>query len=228
VSSAEVSSAEVSSAETMAPRRGGRPSRAAAAQLGERILEIATELFLRDGYGSTSIEAIAQAAGMSKRTFYARYAGKPELFAAVVARIVEQLRPPPDVPLLAGSTLPEILERLAGLMLRAALSPRALALNRLIVAESGRFPELLSGLGGERGRPEAIALITSLLESRLDGQPLSHDDAQFAAGQFIQMVISWPQRRALGLGTTMPAAEQADWVRRTTRLFLAGCQGLGA
>jgi AcrR family transcriptional regulator len=211
----------VSSAEIPAPRRGGRPSRAAAEQLGERILEIATELFLRDGYGSTSIEAIAQAAGMSKRTFYARYAGKPELFAAVVARIVEQLRPPPDVPLLAGATLPEILERLAGLMLRAALSPRALALNRLIVAESGRFPELLSGLGGERGRPEAIALISSLLESRLE-QPLAHDDAQFAAGQFIQMVVSWPQRRALGLGTPMSAAEQADWVRRTTRLFLAG------
>jgi hypothetical protein len=33
------------------------------------------------------------------------------------------------------------------------------------------------------------------------------------------MVICWPQRRALGLGTTMSAAEQADWVRRIARLF---------
>lgn len=215
----------MSLAETAASRRGGRPSRAEAEQLGERILEIATELFLRDGYGSTSIEAIAQAAGMSKRTFYARYAGKQELFAAVVGRIVEQIRPPPDVPLLAGSTLAEILERLAGLMLRAALSPRALALNRLIIAESGRFPELLASLSGERGRPEAVALIVSLLETRLDGPPLSRDDTQFAAGQFIQMVISWPQRRALGFGEPMTAAEQADWIHRSTRLFLAGCQG---
>ena len=214
----------MSSLEPAALRRSGRPSREAAERLGERILEIASELFLRDGYGSTSIEAIAQAAGMSKRTFYARYAGKPELFAAVVARIVEQIRPPPDVPLLAGTDLAEILEHLAGLMLRAALSPHALALSRLIIAESGRFPELLAGLGGERGRPEAVALVVSLLETRLEGEPLSRDDAQFAAGQFIQMVISWPQRRAL-VGTPMSDAERADWVRRTTRLFLDGCRG---
>jgi AcrR family transcriptional regulator len=211
-------------AETASPRRGGRPSRAEARQLGERILEIATGLFLKDGYGSTSIEAIAQAAGMSKRTFYARYAGKPELFAAVVGRILEQIRPPPDVPLLAGSTLSEILERLSGLMLRAALSPQALALNRLIIAESARFPELLAGLGGERGRAEAVGLISSLLTTRLD-PPMSHDDAQFAAGQYIQMIISGPQRRALSYGEQMAAADQADWVHRTTRLFLAGCQG---
>ena len=214
----------MSLAETALPRRGGRPSRAEAEQLGERILEIATELFLRDGYGSTSIEAIAQTAGMSKRTFYARYAGKPELFAAVVGRIVERIRPPPDVPLLAGTTLPEILERLSGLMLRAALSPQALALHRLIIAESARFPELLSGLGGERGRAEAVGLISSLLETRLE-PPMAHDDAQFAAGQYIQMIISGPQRRALSYGEQMATADQAGWIHRTTRLFLAGCQG---
>ena len=217
----------MSSAEATAPRRGGRPSRAAAEQLGETILETATEAFLKDGYGSTSIEAIAQAAGISKRTLYARYAGKPELFAAVVARIVEQIRPPPNVPLLVGKTPEEILERLGGLMLRAALSPRALALNRLMVAEAQRFPELLSGLTGERGRPEAVALITSVLRGRTDAPPLSAADAEFAAGQFIQLIVSWPQRRALVAGEQMTAEEQADWARRTTRLFLDGCSGLG-
>ncbi|HEV2673922.1 MAG TPA: TetR/AcrR family transcriptional regulator [Aliidongia sp.] len=213
--------------ERRAPGRGGRPSREAAAQLGEKILEIATDFFLRDGYGGTSIEAIAQAAGMSKRTFYHRYDGKPALFAAVVARIVEQIRPPPNVPLLAGKTAAEILERLAGLMLQAALSPRALALNRLIIAESERFPELATALGPGRGRAEAVALITSLLETRVEGLPPTGEDAAFAAGQFLQMVISWPQRRALGLGTPMSPAEQAEWVRRTTRLFLKGCEAWG-
>jgi TetR/AcrR family transcriptional regulator, mexJK operon transcriptional repressor len=213
------------SLETITPRRGGRPSREAAEQLGERILEIATELFLRDGYGSTSIEAIAQTAGMSKRTFYARYAGKPELFAAVVTRIVDQIRPPRDVPLLLGTTLAEILEHLAGLILRAALSPRALALNRLVIAESGRFPELLAGIRGERGRAEAIRLIVHLLETRLGSKPMPDGDAVFAAEQFLQMIVSGPQRQAQELGTPMSSDEQAIWVRRTTRLFLVGCEG---
>jgi AcrR family transcriptional regulator len=204
-------------------RRGGRPSREAAAQLGEKILEIATESFLRDGYGSTSIEAIARAVGISKRTFYHRYDGKPALFAAVVARIIERIRPSPTVPLLVGASTAEILERLAGLMLQAALSPQALALNRLIIAEAGRFPELVAALHSERGRSEAVTLIATLLETRLDGQPLAGEDATFAAGQFIQMVVSWPQRLALGVGAPMSPAEQAAWIRRTTHLFLKGC-----
>ncbi len=203
--------------------RGGRPSREAAAQLGEKILETATEFFLRDGYGGTSIEAIAQAVGMSKRTFYHRYDGKPALFAAVVARIVEQIRPPRNVPLMAGATSAEILERLGGMMLQAALSPRALALNRLIISESGRFPELVTALSGQRSRAEAVALVAGLLETRTDGPRLARNDAEFAAGQFIQMVISWPQRQALGLGAPMSDAERADWLRRSTRLFLRGC-----
>ena len=217
----------VGETESRAPRRGGRPSREAAAQLGETILDIATEFFLRDGYGGTSIEAIAQAAGMSKRTFYHRYDGKPALFAAVVARIVEQIRPPPNVPLLSGVTAAEILERLAGLMLQAALSPRALALNRLIIAESGRFPELVAALGPGRARAEAMGLIAQVLETKLPGRPPTGEDARFAAGQFIQMIISWPQRLAFGLGPPMAPAEQADWVRRTTRLFLKGCEAWG-
>ena len=59
--------------------RGGRPSREDALKLGARILGAATELFLTQGYGETSIEAVAARAGISKRTFYHRYADKPAL-----------------------------------------------------------------------------------------------------------------------------------------------------
>ena len=70
------------------PRRGGRPSHAATALLGEHILDVATELFLAQGYGVTSIEAVAQHARISKRTFYHRFPDKAALFSAVVRRIV--------------------------------------------------------------------------------------------------------------------------------------------
>ena len=42
-------------------RRGGRPSRETAALLQDRILDIATELFLAEGYGETTIELVAGA-----------------------------------------------------------------------------------------------------------------------------------------------------------------------
>ena len=79
-------------------RRGGRPSRAASEQLGERILDAATQMFLALGFGATSIDALAQQLRMSKRTFYHRFPNKEALFAAVVHRIIQRLRPPPDIP----------------------------------------------------------------------------------------------------------------------------------
>src|SRR5471032_2277471 len=89
--------------------RGGRPSRADALRLRERILVAATDLFLAEGYGSTTIEAVAARAGISKRTFYDRFDDKSALFAAVVHEIIEQIRPPAGVPLIEGATLRDIL-----------------------------------------------------------------------------------------------------------------------
>jgi AcrR family transcriptional regulator len=65
-------------------RKGGRPLRADALKLREQILHVATELFLEQGYGATSIESVAAHAGVSKRTFYDRFEDKAALFAAVV------------------------------------------------------------------------------------------------------------------------------------------------
>lgn len=159
---------------TRKARHGGRPSRAAALQLNDRILEVASGLFLTEGYGSTSIEAVAQSAGISKRTFYHRFDDKAALFAAVVHRIIQQIRPPPEVPLLEGASLQEVLRRLAGLILRAALSPQAIALHRLVTAESVRFPNLARAVHDEGWAQEATALIGDLLSRELrDSAPHS-------------------------------------------------------
>jgi TetR/AcrR family transcriptional regulator, mexJK operon transcriptional repressor len=142
-------------APTVPPRRGGRPSREEAALLGERILDVATELFFTEGYGAASIEAVAQRAGISKRTFYHRFPDKAALFAAVVHRIIQALRPPPGAPLYEGDSLDEILRHLARLILRAGLAPPALALSRLMVAEAQRFPEL-AAIAREGSRAEVV------------------------------------------------------------------------
>ena len=194
----------------------------------ERILEVATDLFLTVGYGSTAIEAVAQRAGISKRTFYHRFHDKSALFAAVVHRIIEEIRPPPQVPLIEGATLHEILRRLAGLILRAALAPRAIALHRLVTAESARFPSLLRAVHDEGASQEATALIGSLLTREIQGPRLAESLRAFAAEQFIQMVVAVPLRRAMGLGVPMTAKELAAWADDVVTLFLGGCRGLVA
>jgi TetR/AcrR family transcriptional regulator, mexJK operon transcriptional repressor len=207
-------------------RKGGRPLRGAALKLREQILRVATQLFLEQGYGSTSIEAVAARAGVSKRTFYDRFEDKAALFAAVVHGIIEAIRPPANVPLLAGSNLPEILRRLARLILKAALSPQAIALHRLVTGESSRFPELASAVENDGGQAEATSLIAGLLQRELPKIKLSPENQLFAAQQFIYMLVAVPQRRATGFGSPMTAAELEVWAGNAVILFLGGLKGL--
>lgn len=208
-------------------RRGGRPTREDAEQLGHTIIAVATAMMLADGYGATSIDAIAARAGISKRTFYHRFRDKAELFAAVIHDVVERLRPPDmkgkSLPL-GGKTLDENLIQLGSLMLRASLMPQAIALTRILVAEAQRFPELAAAVAGEGARQQAVDMICGLLEKECQTGRIAIADTAFAAEQFIQMTVSLPQRRAMGLGTAMTDAELDAWVRDTVRLFLDGCR----
>ena len=47
-------------------------------------------------------------------------------------------------------------------------------------------------------------------------------ELRFAADQFLQMIVSMPQSRAMGLGAPMDADELRSWVRGTVALFLNG------
>jgi AcrR family transcriptional regulator len=191
----------------------------------EHILDVATALFLNHGYGLTSVESVARQARISKRTFYHRFADKKALFEAVVHRIIERIRPPPDVPLLEGATLHAILKRLAQLILGAALSPPAIALHRLVIAESARFPELARATNAEDASREAIALISDLLAREVRNARLDATARHFAAAQFLELVIAIPRRQALSSRRPMTAGEIDDWTDAAVTLFLDGCRG---
>lgn len=205
-------------------RRGGRPSREQAALLGDRILDVATELFLAEGYGATSIEAVAQRARISKRTFYHRFPDKAALFDAVLRRIIQGIRPPPEVALFAGSDLSEVLGRLARLAVHAAVAPMALALSRLMLTEAQRFPELAAIVAREGSRGEAVQQITAMLEREAAADRLAIGRPEFAAEQFLSLLMTVPQRRALGLGAPMTPAELDAWADDCVNLFLNGCR----
>lgn len=205
-------------------RLGGRPKREEAGKIRDAILDVASGLFFSQGYGATSVEAIASAARVSKRTFYSRFNDKADVFRAVVERVVERLRPPELTRAPDGKDCEETLRLVASGMLGATLKPEALALYRLILAEAARFPELVELANAQGVRGKAVKRIADLLRSEGKACRLNVPDPQFAAEQFIQMVISFPQRRALMFGEIMSAREIEAWARDTVRLFLGGCR----
>jgi TetR/AcrR family transcriptional repressor of mexJK operon len=216
----------MSTASAVVARRGGRPSRLQTVELQQTILDVASELFLTRGYGATSIEAVAADARISKRTFYHRFRDKAELFEAVVRRLIERWLPPFEAKLLEVAPPDTLLRLLAGQILAVALSPPALALHRVLIAEAQRFPELVQ-LVNEAGAGKGVERIAALLERESRAGRLRIDDSRFAAEQFVNMVLSGPQKRALGFGLPLDADALDSWIRGTVALFLNGCRAAG-
>ncbi len=219
-----------------ARRSSGRPTAAAAAELAERILEVATRAFLTHGYAATSIETIAANAGVAKRTLYVRWRDKPALFRAVLERLMARWlatpeppppeHPTPDLPPTAEDRLESALQQTATRVLAVALQPDALALHRLMIAESGRFPELAE-MVRQSGAAAGMARIANLLVAEMMAGRLVPLDPAIAAEQFLYLVLTGPQRRALGLAPPLEADGEAAWARQAVALFLNGCRPHG-
>jgi TetR/AcrR family transcriptional repressor of mexJK operon len=146
-------------------------------------------------------------------------------------RLVGRLRPNDNAVerLFTAGPLRETLTRLAEVVLAAALAPDAIALHRLILAEAGRFPELALIADQLGARDEAVTRIAALLQHAVpDATADGAARARFAAEQFLHMVVALPQRRALGLGPRLTAAQLTDWARDTVTLFLDGYCGAPA
>src|SRR5690606_34138534 len=104
-----------------------------------RIIAAATQLFLRDGYAATSIEAVLDASGGSKATLYSYVSTKDDLFRAVVQ---EAVRNEPRPMLELGENPHAALVDFVVQAFEIMASPRHRALLRLTVAERERFPDL--------------------------------------------------------------------------------------
>ncbi len=203
-------------------RRGGRPTRLEAARLAEKILLVATELFLAQGFAATSIEAVAARSRISKRTFYHRFRDKAVLYQTVVQRLLQRWLAQFETAFEQEAPLEKTLLRSARRMLDIGLQSDALALRRLLLTEAERFPELVR-IAVEQGAAKGIERIASLLEAEAHAGRLAIADSVFAATQFQELVLSVPLRRAMGFGRRLTEAELDDWTRNSVALFLRGC-----
>lgn len=113
----------------------GRPLVLSHEDRRRRILEAAERIFVEAGYGEATMAAIAEASGMSKKTLYQFFPDRLSIFIALV-RDCEFSFTPPD-----GTPKSDLREVLLG-MTASALSPRRLAMTRLVIAEAHRYPEL--------------------------------------------------------------------------------------
>ncbi|WP_017297042.1 TetR/AcrR family transcriptional regulator [Nodosilinea nodulosa] len=109
----------------------------------EQILQGALQMFLQEGFEGTSMDRVAAAAGVSKITIYKHFQDKEGVFKALVERVTAQ-RFQTVFGNLSFADDPEVvLRHLAhNLLDMMAIDEEYIAFLRLIIGESGRFPEL--------------------------------------------------------------------------------------
>ncbi len=162
----------------------------------ESILAAAKRTFLASGFGTVSMDTIAREAGVSKATVYAHFAGKEELFGAVIGRECGLYFARFSTGELDPVNLRASLAVLGRRYLELVLSPDAIALHRIILGEVTRFPglgEVFWRAGPERQRLQ----IEAFLKSAVASGTLSVPDARLAAEQFVSLVRGEIQLRQL-------------------------------
>ena len=99
-------------------------------------------MFSERGFAATRLEDVAARAGVSKGTVYLYFSGKEKLFEAVVRSAVTPNleRAEHLVEAFDGST-PNLIRSVL-LLVESALDSKVPAVAKLILAESGNFPEL--------------------------------------------------------------------------------------
>ncbi|KKD35558.1 TetR/AcrR family transcriptional regulator [Limnoraphis robusta] len=125
-----------------------KPPRRKASDKAEAILKGAMQEIMASGYAAASMDRIAAASGVSKPTLYNYFQDKESLFITLIEKLVKEKFQDFFSPQYFQEPLPPgkgeiLLRQLAKKIVEDAVNqPEFLDFMRIIVGESGRFPEL--------------------------------------------------------------------------------------
>ncbi len=187
----------------------------------EQLLEVALDTFLERGFEQTTILEIAKQVGMSKRTVYAYYDDKADLFKAAVQRAIDRYVVPFDTIKAAESDdLETTLTEVARIRIANVATPIGIKLQRILSAQSFRFPELLDS-AFETGAGPTVTFLSDLFTRLEERGDITVGDPERAAVAFLSLVVGGPARLIIS-GGTLSEEEIESRVEFSVQLFLNG------
>ncbi|MFV1478575.1 TetR/AcrR family transcriptional regulator [Serratia marcescens] len=188
-----------------------------------KVLAAAREAFLRNGFGGTSMDELALAANVARRTLYNQFGSKENLFRAVVTDIWGRINPRELIEEAAEGKGPQ--EGLQAIGLAIAChwaSPTVIAFLRLAILEGERFPELPRSFY-KYGKEPIVLAVSTYLERMVRENVLHLENPLIATQQFIGMInepLLW--MRLINTEGSVDAERRDDIVNRAVRLFFTG------
>ncbi len=190
--------------------------------VAEAILRAAIATFIERGYENASMDEVAALARTTKRTVYAHFTNKEELFGAAVKRAVDLFLS--ELPVIdpAGEQRPQ-LEAYASALSDLCTWRGAVRLQRVVMSEAERFADL-----GALLHREVIARAESRVADYLLTQGADANTVGGLARLFVNMTTG-PQRFATLLQAREPAPHHPslcgpgpdrDWIAEAVDFFL--------
>ena len=187
---------------------------AAAGDKSEKILQGAMQEFLTHGYAGTSMDKVAKTGGVSKATVYSYFQDKEGLFAALVQRLAKE-----KIYFTVMDEEPAVVLRfVATTILESTIQePEFLAFVRLVIAESGRFPQLAQTYIRNLAKP-GIERVADYLASR---QELKLPDPEATARIFIGSLVHFQLMQEMMHGKEIMPMERDRLIDALLHLILS-------
>jgi AcrR family transcriptional regulator len=190
------------------------------------MIEAARHEFQANGYAGTCMNDVAQRAGVSTKTMYRLVPTKADLFNSVVSDRIGRFMPEIDADALDALALAEALERMLVAYGTLTLSEDTIAINRLVISECDRFPEVAATFYEAAVRRTSKAM-AGWLRRQCERGLIHLEDPDAAAGMLRGMMIMEPQRAVMLRQRGVPDRDEiAARAKHCARLFLQGC-GVG-
>jgi AcrR family transcriptional regulator len=205
-------------------RSRGRPQVRSDDETRRVLIEAAAHEIQTSGYAGTSMGTVAARAGVSTKTLYRLIPTKANLFELVVRDRTGHFMLAFDDVGLDGLEIGRALEQILVAYGTLTLGDETVAINRLVIGESDRFPEIAQTFYENAILRTTVALTAWLARQQALGR-LRLADPELAAGMLRGMMVMEPQRAAmLGQRAVPDAAEIAARAKACAALFLDGAR----
>ena len=207
------------------PRRPrGRPPIRSDEDTRNLLIEAAAREFRLNGYAGANICAVAQLAGVSTKTLYRLVPTKADLFEGVVTDCAKRFILAIDDEVIGKLDTRAALEQILFAFGSLTLSDEVIAMNRLVIGECERFPEIARTFYESAVTP-INAVIEAWLRRESEAGRIRLDDIHAASGMLRGMMSLEPQRTAMmGQRTAPDQDEIAARAKQCAELFFNGCK----
>jgi TetR/AcrR family transcriptional repressor of mexJK operon len=152
------------------------------------ILEAAKRLFTETGFEGTSMDAVAQEAGVSKLTVYSHFGGKDSLFREAIRQRCRNLVPDHVYQAPEGMDVRQALLNIAKHHARLTTSAETVGIWRAITSDCRAGSPRMGRLLWEEGPARTHKLMEGFLQQQVEAGFLEVDDVAQAAAQFLALV----------------------------------------